>query len=75
MRLGTCSNKLVLRIEGPRPLVGARPVYRVDIMDTCWLWPKASLDGMRHIKLSVGDLPWNYQLAHDVTGVVVRPIR
>ena len=72
--LGTCSNKLVLRIEAPRPLAGSRPVYRVDIMDTCWLWPAASLDGMRHLSISIGDLPWNYQLAHDVTGVVVRPM-
>jgi hexosaminidase len=73
--LGTCSNKLVLRIEAPRPLAGPRPVYRVDIMDTCWLWPAASLDGMRHLRVSIGDLPWNYQLAHDVTGVVVRPMQ
>ena len=72
--LSTCSNKLVLRIEGQRPLTGPRPVYRVDIMDTCWLWPKAPLDGMRHITVSIGNLPWNYQLAHDVAGVVVRPM-
>ena len=66
--LSTCSNKLVLRIAGPRP------AYRVDIMDTCWLWPAASLDGIRHLSVSLADLPWNYQLAHDVTGVVVRPM-
>jgi hexosaminidase len=72
--LSTCSNKLVLRIEGPRPLAGPRPVYRVDIMDTCWRWPAASLDGVRHLAVRIGDLPWNYQLAHDVSGVVVRPV-
>jgi hexosaminidase len=72
--LSTCSNKLVLRIEGPRPLAGPRPVYRVDIMDTCWRWPAAALEGMHHLVVSIGDMPWNYQLAHDVTGVVVRPM-
>ena len=71
--LDTCSNKLVLRIEAPRPLTGTRPVYRVDIMDTCWLWRAAAVDGMRHLSVGIGKLPWNYQLAHDVSGVVVRP--
>src|SRR5579863_3081493 len=73
-QLDTCSGKLVLRIEDNRPLAGQRPVYRVDIMDMCWRWKGVSLDGLRHIAVSVGDLPWNYQLAHDVTGVVVRPV-
>ncbi|HEV2111101.1 MAG TPA: family 20 glycosylhydrolase [Gammaproteobacteria bacterium] len=71
--LATCSDKLVLRIEGPGPLTGPRPVYRVDIMDTCWQWQRAPLDGMGHIAVTTGKLPWNYQLAHDVAGVVVRP--
>lgn len=70
--LSTCSEKLVLRIEAARPLGGPRPVYRVDIMDTCWLWKAAPLDGMRHVRVTLGDMPWNYQLAHDVSGVVVR---
>ena len=71
--LSTCSEKLVLRIEGARPLIGTRPIYRVDIMDTCWLWKDASFDGIGHINLALGDMPWNYQLAHDVSSVVVRP--
>jgi hexosaminidase len=71
--LSSCSGKLVLRIEGARPLDGPRPVYRVDIMDTCWLWKGAPLDGMTRIDLALGDMPWNYQLAHDITGVVTRP--
>lgn len=71
--LTTCSEKLVLRIEGARPLDGPRPVYRVDIMDSCWLWKDAALDGVGHIEAALGDMPWNYQLAHDISGVVVRP--
>lgn len=70
--MSTCSEKLVLRIEGPRPLDGPRPVYRADIMDTCWLWKQAPLDGMRHISVTLGDMPWNYQLANDISNVVVR---
>ena len=72
--LSTCSDKLVLRIEGPRPLAGSRPVYRVDIMDMCWQWHAAALDGLGHVAVSLGELPWNYQLAHDLSKVVVRPL-
>jgi hexosaminidase len=71
--LVTCAEKLVLRIEDDRPLQGPRPVYRTDIMDMCWQWKGAPLDGIGHIKLTLGDMPWNYQLAHDITGVVQRP--
>ncbi|HEY1771568.1 MAG TPA: family 20 glycosylhydrolase [Gammaproteobacteria bacterium] len=71
--LDTCSGKLVLRIEDDRPLQGPRPVYRVDIMDMCWHWPAAPLDGMRRLQVTIGNLPWNYQLGHDATGVVIHP--
>ncbi|HEY3859255.1 MAG TPA: family 20 glycosylhydrolase, partial [Gammaproteobacteria bacterium] len=71
--LATCADKLVLRIEDDRPLEGPRPVYRTDIMDMCWQWKAAPLDGIGHIKLTLGNMPWNYQLAHDITGVVQRP--
>ena len=70
--LATCADKLVLRIEDDRPLEGPRPVYRTDIMDMCWRWKGAPLDHIGHIKLTLGDMPWNYQLGHDIAGVVKR---
>ena len=73
-QLSTCAEKLVLRIEGERPLDGPRPVYRVDIMDMCWLWKAAPFTGMGHIAIALGNMPWNYQLAHDIDKVVVRPM-
>ncbi len=72
-QLATCSRKAPLRIEDDRPLDGPRPVYKVDIMDTCWLWKDAPLDGARTLTLRVGNLPWNYELAGAVDGVVARP--
>lgn len=72
-QLTPCSGKLVLRIEDDRPLTGERPVYKVDIMDTCTQWKAAALDGVQSLSVTLGEMPWNYQLAHDVTGVVVRP--
>ncbi len=72
-QLATCSHKAPLRLEDDRPLDGPRPVYLVDIMDTCWLWKEAPLDGIHTLALVVGNLPWNYELASATDGVVARP--
>ncbi|HET8555046.1 MAG TPA: family 20 glycosylhydrolase [Rhodanobacteraceae bacterium] len=72
-QLATCTHQAPLRIEDDRPLDGPRPVYKVDIMNTCWLWKDAPLDGVHAITLTIGNLPWNYELAGDIDGVVARP--
>ncbi len=72
-QLGTCGDKLVLRLEAPLPLDGPRPVYKVDIMNTCWQWKQAPLDGITRIDIDVNRLPYNYQLWKDAVGVVGRP--
>jgi hexosaminidase len=72
-QLDTCKNQLVLRLEDDRPLHGARPVYKVDIENMCWLWKGAPLDGVRGVALAVGNLPWNFQLWTDNAKVVARP--
>jgi hexosaminidase len=72
-QLDTCKNQLVLRLEDDRPLRGTRPVYKIDIENMCWLWKGAPLDGVHGIAITVGDLPWNFQLWTDEAKVVVRP--
>ena len=71
--LDVCKNDVVLRVEGVEPLQGPRPIYKVNIMDTCWQWKAASLDGARRVTIRTGSLPWNYQLAHEIKDVIVRP--
>jgi hexosaminidase len=72
-RLDSCRNQLVLRLEDDRPLNGHRPVYKVDIENMCWQWKAAPLDGVKRIALTVGNLPWNFQLWTDDAKVVTRP--
>ncbi|MGH8192330.1 MAG: family 20 glycosylhydrolase [Rhodanobacteraceae bacterium] len=72
-QLDTCTNQLVLRLEDDRPLVGHRPVYKVDIENMCWPWKDAPLDGVRRVALTVGNLPWNFALWTDNAKVVTRP--
>jgi hexosaminidase len=63
----------VLRLEDDRPLHGARPVYKLDIENMCWLWKGAPLEGVHGIAVAVGNLPWHFQLWTDNAKVVVRP--
>ncbi len=73
-QLDTCGKpRIVLRLEDDRPLDGPRPVYRLDIANMCWQWKDAPLDGVGHIALTVGNLPWNFALWTDDKNVVVRP--
>ncbi|HET6586187.1 MAG TPA: family 20 glycosylhydrolase [Oleiagrimonas sp.] len=72
-QLATCTQQIPLRIEDDRPLHGSRPVYKVDIGNTCWLWKNAPLDGVRAITLRVGNLPWNYKIPYVFDSVVARP--
>ncbi|HET7269256.1 MAG TPA: family 20 glycosylhydrolase [Oleiagrimonas sp.] len=73
-QLAACRQRLTLRLEDDRPLDGPRPVYKVNIMDTCWQWHDAPLDGIDGISFTVGNMPWNYALLDkDLDVVVVRP--
>jgi hexosaminidase len=73
--LDTCSDKLVLRLESPTATDGQRPVYKVDIMDTCWVWKGVKLDGHYGVAVTVDRLPYNYALWKDAKAVVSRKAR
>ncbi len=74
-QLETCptAGGIALRIEDDRPLDGPRPVYKVDIANTCWIWPEAPLNGAGAITVRVGNLPWNYALWTSTKDVIARP--
>jgi hexosaminidase len=71
--LAPCSGKLRLRLEDDAPREGARGVFDVDLFDPCWLFEHAPLDGIGGVSVDVGQVPYNFQLAHDITGIVPRP--
>lgn len=70
MRL--CANKLPLRIEDDGPTEGKRRILYGDIMQACWIWPSARLDGARSISAAVGSVPFNFSLGADMASVVFR---
>jgi len=71
--LKQCAGHLTLRLEDDAPADGPRAVFNVDLFDPCWLWPSAPLDGIASIEVTVGQIPYNFQLAKDVANIVPRP--
>ncbi len=71
--LALCTTKLALDLEAPMAVQGVRPVYLIDIMNPCWTWPAADLTGVGSLTVSVGRLPFNFQLGADLAKIVLRP--
>ena len=63
---------LPLRLPGPAA-DGGQDVYRIDIFDPCWIYPRADLDAARRIEVAAAALPYNFQLWTDASKVVLRP--
>ena len=70
--LTSCSNGLVLRLEDDAPFEGPRAVLQVDILDACWIWKAADLDGIAALRATVANLPYNFQLGEDIKKVKLR---
>ena len=68
--LATCSSQSASRLDGSRPAHGSRPVYPVDISNSCWLWPQASLDGIKHVAVTVERMTWRF--GDEAANAVVR---
>lgn len=64
--LRPCSERVVLN------LVGTGGPFFADIMDSCWVWPQADLNGVTAISAGVAMLPFNFQLGDDLKTVTLR---
>ena len=62
-QLASCAADLPLNLESPTPLTTARPVFLVPILDGCWLYKDADLDGVASLTVAVGEVPFNFALA------------
>jgi len=73
--LTTCSNALTIALEDDAPVRGERAIYLTDIMNPCWTWPAAELDGVTSLKVAVGQLPFNFQIGADVKKIPLQKTR
>ncbi|HEY3815144.1 MAG TPA: family 20 glycosylhydrolase [Caulobacteraceae bacterium] len=70
--LKTCAGKLDLSLEDDAPATGPRAVFLVDILNPCWIYPGAELDGVASIGAEVGQLPFNFQVGDSINGIKFR---
>jgi hexosaminidase len=66
---------LGLRVPLTPDATATAPAYDVNIFDSCWIYPKARLDGIAALKVSAARLARNYGLMHDQVKVVERASR
>lgn len=67
--LTLCSNSIPLRLDDDAPVRGERRVFKMDIMAPCWIYEDANLEGVSKLEISVGNVPFNFQIGADIEKV------
>lgn len=73
--LETCTAKIRLALEDDAPAKGPRAVFMTDIMNPCWIYRQAPMDGITAIAVDVGQLPFNFQIGDALKQIVFAPPR
>ncbi|HTW35326.1 MAG TPA: family 20 glycosylhydrolase [Rhizomicrobium sp.] len=71
--LELCSKDIALNLEDDAPLRGPRAIFLADIMNPCWIWRGADLNGISGIAAGVGQVPFNFEIGDDRAKIVLRP--
>ncbi|WP_294395423.1 family 20 glycosylhydrolase [uncultured Sphingomonas sp.] len=71
--LQSCGEGGLLDLEDDYPARGPRAHFLVNITHPCWTWRGAPMAGARTIALSVGQVPFNFQIGADRDKIRFRP--
>jgi hexosaminidase len=71
--LKLCTQGIPLRLADDAPAREPRAAFLLDIANPCWIYQAAPMDGVRRIAISVGQLPFNFQIGRDEDKIVFRP--
>lgn len=69
--LKPCNDSLLLRLEGSTDGRSPAPLYNVNLMNPCWIYPQVDLGATARIDVRIGALPYFFQLWHDTNKVVM----
>ncbi|WP_116810789.1 family 20 glycosylhydrolase [Steroidobacter cummioxidans] len=64
--MALCTDKIALSLEDDAPISGERAVFKVDIMEPCWLFKGADLAKANSLVAAVGQVPFNFQIGDAV---------
>lgn len=67
--LKLCSNAIALRLDDDAPKEGERRIFTMDIQAPCWTWEDAPLAGVHKIEVSVGNVPFNFQIGDEINNL------
>jgi len=73
-QLALCTTGDALNLEAPGPVDSDhRAVHLANIMNPCWIWKDAALDGVTGVTLTAGRMPFNFQIGDGVAKVPLSP--
>ena len=72
-QLTLCSDAVALDLEDDWPATGERAHFLLDILNPCWRWPDAPVTQARRIAITVGQVPFNFQVGADRDRIRFRP--
>lgn len=71
--LTLCAGTLPLNLEAEAVGHESRPVFLVQIMNPCWIWPGVDMAGVASVKIALVASPFNLRLGAELDKVVRRP--
>lgn len=71
-QLKLCTEGIALRLPDDAPAQGSHAAFLTDIGNPCWIYQAAPMDGVRSIAIEVGQIPFNFQMGHDVDKIHFR---
>jgi hexosaminidase len=63
--LEQCGDGYLLSLEDDAPIEGERAVFLVNITNPCWIWKGADLSTVGSVRVTVGQIPFNFQIGKD----------
>jgi hexosaminidase len=73
-QLSRCTEGLILNLEDDGGNEkGERATFMLDILNPCWIWKSADLTNGAKLTVTVGQLPFNFQLGNKLDPLPVRP--
>jgi hexosaminidase len=67
--LEQCGGGYLLSLEDDAPLEGERGVFLVNITNPCWIWRGADLTKFGQVRVTVGQIPFNFQIGKDAANI------
>lgn len=73
-QLARCTDNLILNLEDDGANAkGERATFMLDILNPCWIWKSADISKGAKLTVTVGQLPFNFQLGNKLDPLPVRP--